>query len=369
LGRKESKAREYLQRQGYPLQTLLQLPERQAAAESQPRPSLESLAQPTRDALADAFEWIGRLAERSDLRADLRALGSGIAHYVYLWDALEDFEDDRRSGRFNALMAIWGPAFPPAEVRALLLGTLASLEQSLGRLPLGSRRKLVGEVVESMRAQTLRHPDLRQKGLAPPSLRARQSKAGFLRTADTDCDCCDCCCEVGCCDHGREGCNCCEISCCDEKLGDSCCEFDCCDCFCCCHNQRVGRGSPCGQSLFRGIRSLFEAPASPSSEVPDDRLCPACRFETVELRGQSGAHRCSNCGGIWVDGAHSGKDIDLKPLTDPKHKVRPPGIARSHRHCPRCQVLLSPAVDPARPETCPECQGRFYERPLDSRHL
>ena len=147
LGRKEKKAESYLRSLGYPLESLLQLPARQLEAEKQGFPTLDDLSAPTEKALSDAFFWVSQLARRPDLERSLRILGQSIARYVYLWDALQDLAKDKKSGDFNAILTVWGEAFPAGTIKSELLVALGDMERELSDLPLGNRRALCLELV------------------------------------------------------------------------------------------------------------------------------------------------------------------------------------------------------------------------------
>jgi hypothetical protein len=359
LGNKEAKARDYLAGRDYPLTALLELPRRQARAEGEARPTLAALAGPTQEALADAFAWIGVLAERRDLIAELRSLGSAIAGFVYLWDALQDLDKDRKSKSFNAVLAIWGQSFPAGEVRAQLALALSGIGRAIEQLPLGNRRKLCKDLVESLRADVQLHPALQASASLPPSPRRALAKAGFVKASDCDCDVGNCCCEAGCCDTGS-GCNCCELSCCDCHKGDACCELDCCSCcgdsdccFCCCYDRSSNSANCCGSKKAPGSQ------AQESSSLSEDRealLCPGCRHDLSEV---GAAHLCRGCSGIWVDG---GGEPDLDSLRRSRTPSKLPAIPRGSRTCPRCRSLLrSPFGGGTDVESCDSCHGRFYQ--------
>jgi hypothetical protein len=359
LGKREAKARDYLSARGYPMEALSQLPIRQAAAERDPAPTLGALCRPTQDALADGFEWIGVLAERPDLRQHLGRLGREIAAFVYLWDALQDLDKDRKSGAFNAVRAVWGESFPASAVRSELEGSLARMAEAIGRLPLGNRRKLCRDLVESLAEKVRLHPLLKAPVRAMPSPRRAIGQAGFLKTSD--CDCGNSCCEVGCCDTGS-GCGCCEVSCCDCHKGDACCELDCASCcgdgdcvICCCTDR--GKGCSCCDSDCCGkdkksSQSSYSDSLTTASEDSDEALlCPGCRHD---LQPRGAAQTCRSCTGVWVDGAG---DPDLRSL---RLGTQPPAIPRGSRTCPRCRSLLRSPFGGEGPESCDGCGGRFY---------
>lgn len=373
LGRKEARARDWLSGKGYPLDSLLQLPARQAEAESRPSPRLADLARPTCQALGEAFVWIAALAERPDLSEPLRSLGESIASFVYLWDALEDLEKDHRRGDFNAVRAVWGG--PVEQTRGELLAYLLGMEQALEELPLGNRRRLCAELTASLRARVLAHPALKALRSQPRSPRRLLNKAGFVRpSCDCDCDVGNCCCEANCCDTGSD-CNCCELSLCDCHKGDACCELSCCDCcgdggdtvLCCCIDRHHHRGcccdacGDCCDAKRKGKGSITPA-LEPSISQSETLLCPGCRHDLFETSLAGAAVlRCRKCEGVWIDGGQSDAvEADIRGLRAGRSGSTS-GVARGHRTCPRCRCLLRSPFDSDAAETCDSCGGRFLQ--------
>lgn len=69
------------------------------------------------DALCNAFGTLlgAVFACRNDAWAPvLNAMGRGLGGFIYLMDAYDDLEKDRKKGRFNALQAL-ADTLPPAE--------------------------------------------------------------------------------------------------------------------------------------------------------------------------------------------------------------------------------------------------------------
>lgn len=368
LGGKEKKARDYLARRGYPLASLLELPALQAAAEKREAPDLDTLCRPTSQALSDAFAWIASLSARPDLVPPLRSLGQGLARFVYLWDALEDLEKDRRSGAFNAIRAVWGKRFGAGSVRGELSRSLDGVAQALDRLPLGNRRKLCLELVESLRGSLAGHPALRQESVPAPGPRRRMAVAGFVRPSDCDCDCdCgdSCCCDCGGGDH-----SCCGGSGCDG--GDSarllsCCDWlDCCSgCDCCCcygdddgpdrEKKKTSRGGCCGSGGKAARDGRASSPVEARAEVEEEELlCPGCRHDLPDL-GMA-ARVCQHCAGAWLE---SGADSEILEGMRRPSVSSPPPIPRAGRTCPRCRTLLRTPIEGA--QSCDKCLGSFHE--------
>lgn len=373
LGRKEARARDWLASKGYPLESILELPSRQAFVEELQAPSLAELALPTRQALAEAFAWIGVLASRPDLTPELRRLGESIAAFVYLWDALEDLEKDRKREQFNAVRAVWGG--PCEQTRAELLKSLTGMKEAMAELPLGNRRRLCQELAETLWGRVLAHPALKSRRAEPLSPRRTLARAGFVRPAcDCDCDVGNCCCEANCCDTGA-GCNCCEVSLCDCHKGDACCELSCCDCcagdggdavICCCFDRHRsgcccdGCGDCCDSK--RKQKGSITPALEPSISQAEPLLCPGCRHDLFETTMAGAAVlRCRKCDGVWIDGGQSGAvEADIRGLRGETDGSRS-GVARGTRTCPRCRCLLRSPFGSDVAETCDSCGGRFLQ--------
>lgn len=389
LGGKERRALDYLQASGYPVDTLLEIPLLQAAAEAAPEKTPASLVHATERALAAAFAWIGKLSVRPDLDGGLRRLGSAIATYVYLWDALDDLEKDDKSGDFNAIRALWGKRPDWQTYKELLLEALAAMEAQLQDLPLGDRRPVCLQLVDTLRQNVAAHPELREICVAPRSPRAQLAKAGFVWAQCDD----GCCCDCDCCDGAGDGCHCIECSCCDCSPGDSCVECNCekcccsgdhasscdccsCDCcsgpddsvivcidwcecfdFCCCCDGE-------GRRTRRQAKNSQESPAPTPETKTKLLLCPGCRRDLVLQRKSAyNVHSCEGCQAYWLDqeswrAAQEGGQLDLYSRALSEESAAP--IGRGQRMCPSCQTLLRSPSDRSEPESCGTCGGRLY---------
>ena len=65
-------------------------------------------------------------------------IGRAIGHWIYLADAADDFDEDARRGRFNALRAVYGDDFDKArreQVRVAMIATLMEAEPALALVP------------------------------------------------------------------------------------------------------------------------------------------------------------------------------------------------------------------------------------------
>jgi Zn-finger nucleic acid-binding protein len=95
--------------------------------------------------------------------------------------------------------------------------------------------------------------------------------------------------------------------------------------------------------------------------------CETVPMELVSCGQDLKVDRCSECGGIWLDGREF---IDLKELgvfyiknldTSGKEPVEKNRI----RECPRCEVVLQPArTDDGsiKVDRCPDCKGMWLDR-------
>lgn len=368
FGKSALKARTFLEEQDFKLDQVFQLTEKQHQAEQAEVATLESLSAPTGEALGQVFLTIATLQEKLELSEPLTGFGNSLGRFLYLWDALHDLEDDRKTGAFNAISRVFDEGSHETELRRLLLAWLHDLNDCLKSMALGPEAKLCFGLVESLASQVRRKLPKSAPKAAQANLRPRLAKAGMVRAQMDCCDCgscCDCgdCCsgEVGCCECG----NCCDCNLCDcnpcDSGDDACCEFSCCNCCgdsgdrsdpccCCCGNSGGGRSSSgccdsgetypsevccldlicCsndddhyygGHSEYRASANVGRKPSlmerfqlakstrnmKPAESGTSQRDCPACRLRMIQLTiGDTVLDECRNCGGIWCDD----KEID-----------------------------------------------------------
>ncbi len=112
------KAASELRRSGFPLEEMTELLSTQGTREARAW-SIEDVAEPTARATELVFSHGGG-------RPELGSIGRRFGTLVYLIDAFEDRERDRKSGDFNALLA-----FPEVDGRAEILSLVESLERDL----------------------------------------------------------------------------------------------------------------------------------------------------------------------------------------------------------------------------------------------
>lgn len=83
--------------------------ERQRAVEHSPSPTLDQCCYPSAAALGELFAL---MAEQTSVKRILNRLGTMLGRYVYLCDAIDDLEEDRRRGGFNPLFRYDPERFP-----------------------------------------------------------------------------------------------------------------------------------------------------------------------------------------------------------------------------------------------------------------
>jgi Zn-finger nucleic acid-binding protein len=96
--------------------------------------------------------------------------------------------------------------------------------------------------------------------------------------------------------------------------------------------------------------------------------CPRCTVEMAEIPGDDGTmHRCSDCGGLWVDVADLNKLLlhaNLPSLTSIGGRMNPDEIAGQ---CPACNVDLVVVEGGEKRslhyDTCESCGGIWVEGP------
>jgi Zn-finger nucleic acid-binding protein len=412
FGRKVAKAEEFLRSEEFELDRVYRLHIEQARAERTPSPSLESLSQPTAEALGAIFGTIAVLQNKPKLDPVLQDFGRSLGAFLYLWDALTDFESDRKKGDFNAISQVYGEEPFSGSVATTLSNLLYQMGQHLESMAMGPEGKLCFELLGSLGKQLReKFPEVTPKPWRSP--RKRLAKAGFVRTQDCDCCCPGDACEVGCCECG----SCCECNVCDCNPCDShetCCEFSCCSpCDCCCGESSSsgccgesatydccsGSGSSftccdlfCLQSICCdatnphsqshsessqrqnvGLMERFRLAKEARNAKTEDRgsstrQCPRCERAMIKLMvGQVEIDECRNCGGVWCDD----KEIDelAKMIRLPHNLLNrypteeaPSTKLPGDRNCPVCRKELVVVPYLGVPiEMCRECHGFWMD--------
>ncbi|MFF0726966.1 DUF5685 family protein [Streptomyces sp. NPDC004134] len=203
---------------GFDTGVLVEAVERQREVEALAGPGTSVLVvtEPTELATAAAFAHTATLAGRPGNEAALAEAGRLFGRVAHLLDAVQDAEEDRRTGAWNPITAT---ATPPARVRQLcddatrgVALALADAEFTDDRLV---RALLVGELERAVR-RTFAHAG-GQFGPPPPEFvplgqgaEGEKEEEKEEKHSNCDCDGCDGCgCDGDCCDC----CGCCDCSC------------------------------------------------------------------------------------------------------------------------------------------------------------
>lgn len=232
-GQKVEKAKNYLASLGFAVGSLLDLPEKQREAESDPVSKFLDVSLPTEEMMGEIFAHLATVCERPLKAFALRDFGRNLGRALYLMDALEDYTEDQAAGRFN-------PVFRSAGVQSRSeLSELVSLvgsELSKTAVSLDLTEPSVTVVNATLRrliSRLTRHALVieAKKSVSVGSLGPRRRDvAAFCKLQppeDPKERCCSCCKE---CDCG--GCECCcELPDCAPDCGNGgCCDCGGCDC-------------------------------------------------------------------------------------------------------------------------------------------
>lgn len=328
---------------GFPLESIRQLPRVQAAVEARAS-TLEELSRPTAEVIAQILEHVGELSGRSD--RDLRGLGFALGRFLYYLDAAQDFQEDARKKRFNALRACWGAEWQEARAAALLHASLERLSLELRKFadlePLGS---LIDPLLDSLADRLPVHQSW------VPSWRKAQAANCDCGGADcSGCDgggeCCnaECCSNADCCSSGGTSHGCCCT--CPDTLDCACWSCDCCS-----SSSEAGKtGTP-----LRVDRKPL--------------VCPGCNATLkAQKAGKVEVDFCPFCAGIWLDKNELKALAKMRALpgwllepipSAPDKDLVPEG----QRECPRCKMKLQTADSKGvQIDLCRGCEGVWLDR-------
>lgn len=319
----DASSRAALEKSGFPLELITDLPRRQDEVERLKLSSLEQYALSTAELTGELFSHPATLTKRPELNGILRHLGQSVGYLLYWKDSFDDRASDTRAGRFNALLACSGESrlvdsWERENRRA---------EWAIESLPFDDAQR---EALLSCLSEL--HPTPRS---AKPLLGSRERKrqAGLCDAVVGEC-LLQICCQCG---------------------GEVCSGFAC-DC-CCIHG-----------ATSRERETSITSSAPPPAQTP--RLpCPAC---SNNLRQKSYARvevdECPACRGLWLDKGELQKLLDgksllperfFKPVTLQPLPTRPEGT----RPCPRCGLLLlSNLVSGVTIDICPDCAGIWLDQ-------
>ncbi|MEZ6037953.1 MAG: DUF5685 family protein [Planctomycetota bacterium] len=207
---------------GFDVALVAQLPARQRAVEAAvataAAPTLASLAAPSAEVLGEIFALAGRLADREPRVAALRRFGRAVGAAVYAFDALDDHDDDRRRGRFNAVAALEPRLGHAAAVavaqQAVELAVVDALRATGELFDVGGdgpeRAAIVRQVLQFLSQRAAQAADRLLD--RPVSAAVRPGEAG-----DCDCPCDGCDCDCGDC-SGCGPCDpCCDVCCLSDR--------------------------------------------------------------------------------------------------------------------------------------------------------
>ncbi len=123
--------------------------------------TLEAQRSPDTDALAHTYaQLLGSVFENVDVLHShiLRDLGYNLGRWTYLLDALEDFDEDAKSGAFNVFAHKYGAMTGETkrEIERSLYFSLAQAANALERLPIQHNKEILQNIVYlGLKARTM----------------------------------------------------------------------------------------------------------------------------------------------------------------------------------------------------------------------
>lgn len=359
LSRRLAWAEQVMEESGFPTRVVTDLPRLQALEEARPDTSLEALAMPTSRMLGEVFAHAARLLDSPERAVPLRHLGQGLGAAIYIKDALDDLDKDRRRGRFNAIQASQGG---PGQLPKTVPGSpsvpghtyaLTAMRREVGRATAGlAALRLDGA------ERPLQHilASLAAPPAAPvqPLARLRQRRKAW---GGCDCGGCDC-----------AGCDCGDCSACGDcgkGCGECCDACNTCDCNCNCPGcEGCGSGNSSGNNTAIVVAQDAVSPAVAKPALP----CPACG-NPLEAQFYGGVEidECLFCCGVWLDHeeleALAASNVVPERLLRRKPmsvtQVRPEGT----RPCPHCADFMSVVtLKGTRVDVCAKCKGLFLDQ-------
>ena len=114
--------------------------EEQQGLEDRGETSLDRVADPTGRLMAEILEF----PDMQGSSKELRDLGYRLGRYIYIIDAADDLEKDRKSGAYNPLLL--RPIAPEALKTALVLD-LARAGELLGAMPLKYHKAIIDNII------------------------------------------------------------------------------------------------------------------------------------------------------------------------------------------------------------------------------
>jgi hypothetical protein len=114
--------------------------------EKQKNADIDLAADPFADIMEEVFDW-PRLEEEENaenLRFAIRQIGRNIGKWIYLIDAVDDREKDRKSGAYNPLLL---REYSKESLRLNLLLYLAAIGEAIDVLPIRKNRVIIENIV------------------------------------------------------------------------------------------------------------------------------------------------------------------------------------------------------------------------------
>lgn len=125
----------------FPLEKVRQLLETQTKRENK-KLSLAELALPTAETTATFFAHGVKLIGKENLQNLAREIGFAFGNLIYILDAFEDFEQDKKSDQFNALQSEFGENYKRKAV-SILLESENGILSKINELPIPESKKLI----------------------------------------------------------------------------------------------------------------------------------------------------------------------------------------------------------------------------------
>lgn len=115
-------------------------------AERAGRKDVDYVAGLTGKFLAEIFAW-----KEDEWQSDLRAMGFYLGKFIYLMDALEDVEKDRKKGNYNLFSDVPNVWEESAElkIRGLLTEMMAEASRAFERLPVIAHASIIRNILYS----------------------------------------------------------------------------------------------------------------------------------------------------------------------------------------------------------------------------
>jgi len=114
--------------------------EEQSAFETAKEDSLDRIADPTGRLMAELMDF----PDSFDLSNELRELGYHLGRYIYIIDAVDDLEKDRKTGAYNPLLL--RPEKPESLKTALVLDLARAGELTAG-MPLKYHKPIIDNII------------------------------------------------------------------------------------------------------------------------------------------------------------------------------------------------------------------------------